>query len=95
MALHTQLPIYKQGYDLLSLAADVQQNTPPAPSWKDAPDAPGLWMRKHGAMRLFHSVDSDHTGLLSVNDTPVTELLSVTNGHRWFGPIPPDTKDTK
>jgi len=30
MALHTQLPIYKQGYDLLSLAADVQQNMPRA-----------------------------------------------------------------
>ena len=28
MALHHQLPIYKQGYDLLSLAADVQQNMP-------------------------------------------------------------------
>ena len=29
MAIHNQLPIYKQGYDLLSLAADVQQLTPP------------------------------------------------------------------
>ena len=28
MAIHNQLPIYKQGYDLLSLAADVQQNMP-------------------------------------------------------------------
>ena len=28
MALHNQLPIYKQGYDLLSLAADVQANMP-------------------------------------------------------------------
>ena len=28
MALHNQLPIYKQGYDLLSLAADVQVNMP-------------------------------------------------------------------
>ena len=30
MALHNQLPIYKQGYDLLSLASDVQQNMPRA-----------------------------------------------------------------
>ena len=30
MAIHHQLPIYKQGYDLLSLAADVQQNMPRA-----------------------------------------------------------------
>ena len=28
MTLHHQLPIYKQGYDLLSLAADAQQNMP-------------------------------------------------------------------
>jgi len=28
VALHNQLPIYKQGYDLLTLAADVQQNMP-------------------------------------------------------------------
>lgn len=28
MALHNQLPIYKQGYDLLTLAADVQQHMP-------------------------------------------------------------------
>ncbi len=28
MALHHQLPIYKQGYDLLSLAADVNKNMP-------------------------------------------------------------------
>ncbi|GHC19247.1 four helix bundle protein [Aidingimonas halophila] len=28
MALHTQLPIYKLAYDLLSLAADVTRNIP-------------------------------------------------------------------
>lgn len=26
--IHTDLPIYKKGYDLLSLAADVQLNMP-------------------------------------------------------------------
>lgn len=30
MALHNQLPIYKQGYDLLSLASDAQQKMPRA-----------------------------------------------------------------
>ena len=30
MAIHTHLPIYKQGYDLLSLASDVVQNMPRA-----------------------------------------------------------------
>ncbi len=30
MALHSQLPIYKQGYELLTLASDVQLNMPRA-----------------------------------------------------------------
>ena len=54
---------------------------PSAPAWHDAPNAPGLWWVA-GPDRVVHIPEN---------------AIAVYKGssHRWFGPISPDTEDTK
>lgn len=57
------------------------------PKWVDAPTEPGLW--------LCDDRGSQHPAGWRVWNIAVIGSESWRDGSRYFGPLPPDTKDDK
>lgn len=61
------------------------------PDWKDAPDAPGEWIRYY--LNTFQSqylLVHDGTRLLFLGPDGKLIPWKCWEGDRWYGPIPPD-----
>lgn len=54
------------------------------PTWKDAPDAPGLWLGRYS---------DGVSGVYQVTERSIAWYTKDTlDSMRYFGPVPPDTK---
>lgn len=72
-----------------------QEVTTNAATWKDLPDAPGLWMcmelRQGRPIRFLYDVAEVDGELRGRWICDYWSALYVISGVRWYGPLPPDT----
>jgi hypothetical protein len=64
---------------------DALAAQPSGPAWHDAPNVAGIWICDEGDICYEWTVHS----------IEILDQFDPGDGLRWFGPISPDTEDTK